>query len=91
MWPNISADLSITYNQSLEICCTLSSSIKEKKFTTATRPYSEPFDEVAKGKTLAYLNSLLQLSFALNQGSFANLYHISSGSDWSVEVEKVKK
>jgi hypothetical protein len=41
------------------------------------------------GKPVAYLNSLMQLSFALNQDSFANVYHISNGSDWSVEVEAV--
>ena len=33
-------------------------------------PYSETFGAVAKGKPLAYLNSLLQLSFALNQANY---------------------
>ncbi len=49
-------------------------------------PYSQTFAAVAKGKPLSYLNSLMQLSFALNMDSFANRYHISSGSEWSVEV-----
>ena len=49
-------------------------------------PYSQTFGKVAKGKPLAYINSLLQLSFALNQGDFAKVYHVSSGADWSVEV-----
>jgi S-adenosylmethionine hydrolase len=49
-------------------------------------PYSQTFGEVAEGKPLAYLNSLLQLSFALNQGDFAKTNHIASGSDWSVEA-----
>ncbi len=49
-------------------------------------PYSQTFGEVGKGKPLAYINSLLQLSFALNQGDFAKMYHVSSGADWSVEV-----
>jgi S-adenosylmethionine hydrolase len=35
---------------------------------------------------LAYINSLLQLSFALNQGDFAKTYHLASGSEWSVSV-----
>ncbi|MBN8855067.1 MAG: hypothetical protein BGO55_25340 [Sphingobacteriales bacterium 50-39] len=51
-------------------------------------PYSATFGAVAKGKPLVYLNSLLQLSFALNQGSFAAEHKISSGNDWSVEVSK---
>jgi len=52
-------------------------------------PYSQTFGAVGKGKPLSYLNSLLQLSFALNQGSFADVYKISSGSEWSVEVTKL--
>jgi S-adenosylmethionine hydrolase len=51
-------------------------------------PYSKTFGDVPEGKPLAYLNSLLQLSFALNMGSFADSYKIGSGSDWSVEVTK---
>jgi len=51
-------------------------------------PYSTTFGAVALGKPLAYLNSLLQLSFALNQGSFAEAHKISSGNEWSVEVAK---
>jgi S-adenosylmethionine hydrolase len=49
-------------------------------------PYSETFGSVPEGKPLAYLNSLLQLSFALNMASFADTHKIGSGSDWSVEV-----
>jgi S-adenosylmethionine hydrolase len=51
-------------------------------------PYSSTFGAVGIGKPLAYLNSLLQLSFALNQGSFAEVHKIASGNDWSVEVSR---
>jgi S-adenosylmethionine hydrolase len=50
--------------------------------------YCQTFGAVAKGQPLAYLNSLLQLSFALNQGDFAKTYSIASGNDWRVEVRK---
>jgi S-adenosylmethionine hydrolase len=49
-------------------------------------PYCQTFGAALRGRPLTYLNSLLQLSFALNQGSFAKAYHIGSGSEWSVEV-----
>ncbi|MBS1512528.1 MAG: S-adenosyl-l-methionine hydroxide adenosyltransferase family protein [Bacteroidetes bacterium] len=49
-------------------------------------PYEETFGSVAKGKPLLYLNSLLQVSFALNQGSFSAAHKVYSGSEWSVEV-----
>ena len=51
-------------------------------------PYAETFGAVAKGKPLAYLNSLLQLSFALNMGNFSSAYKIYSGSEWTVEITK---
>jgi S-adenosylmethionine hydrolase len=88
VWTNIGADL---FNQlHLKIGDTLQVSIfhNAKKVYQGKMPYAETFGEVAKGKPLAYLNSLLQVSFALNQASFANVYHISSGSEWSVEIKK---
>ena len=51
-------------------------------------PYCQTFGAVDKGKPLAYLNSLLQLSFALNQGDFAKTYSVASGNDWHVEVHR---
>jgi S-adenosylmethionine hydrolase len=51
-------------------------------------PYSQTFGAVDKGKPLAYLNSLLQLSFALNQGDFAKTYSVESGNEWLVEVRR---
>jgi len=51
-------------------------------------PYAETFGAVAKGNPLAYLNSLLQLSFALNIGNFSAVHKVYSGSDWFVEITK---
>jgi S-adenosylmethionine hydrolase len=59
---------------------------KNKLVYKGDAPYSETFGDVAGGKPLAYINSLLQLSFALNQGDFAKTYHIASGSEWSISV-----
>jgi S-adenosylmethionine hydrolase len=59
---------------------------KHKLVYQGAMPYSPTFGDVPKGKPLAYLNSLLQLSFAINQGDFAKTYQIASGGDWSVEV-----
>ncbi len=59
---------------------------KNKQVYTGDMPYSQTFGEVAEGKPLCYLNSLLQVSFALNMGDFAKTYQVASGADWSVEV-----
>ena len=57
----------------------------EEKYT-GDMPYTNTFGAVAEGKPLAYINSLLQVSFALNMGDFAKIYHLASGADWSVAV-----
>ena len=50
-------------------------------------PYVATFGAVPVGKPLAYLNSLLQLSFALNQGNFAAVNKVGSGGEWTLEVK----
>jgi S-adenosylmethionine hydrolase len=53
-------------------------------------PYVRTFGDVPEGTPLMYLNSLRNLSFALNQGRFAPEHQIASGPDWTVRVEKVQ-
>ena len=53
-------------------------------------PLVETFAAVPEGQPLLYFNSLLNLSFALNQGSFAGAHKISSGPEWTVEVSAAK-
>jgi S-adenosylmethionine hydrolase len=60
----------------------------QEKVYSGDLPYGQTFGAVEKGKALAYLNSLLQLSLALNQGDFAKTYSIQSGNEWRVEVRK---
>ena len=62
-----------------------------KQVYTGDAPFCQTFGGVAKGKPLAYLNSLLQFSLALNQGDFAKVNHIGSGSGWSIAVTLPKK
>ncbi|MGH7491528.1 MAG: SAM hydrolase/SAM-dependent halogenase family protein [bacterium] len=52
-------------------------------------PYVHTFGEVPLGQPLLYLNSLLNVSIALNQDSFAAKLQIGSGPQWRVKIEKV--
>jgi S-adenosylmethionine hydrolase len=63
---------------------------KHQQVYSGDMPYSKTFGEVAEGKPLAYINSLLQVSFALNMGDFAKTYQIASGGDWGVAVSLTK-
>jgi S-adenosylmethionine hydrolase len=59
---------------------------QQKLVYQGTMPFENTFGGVAVGKPLAYLNSLMQLSFALNQGSMAEKFKIGSGPDWHVTI-----
>lgn len=88
VWTNIGAELlnqlNVQYGDTLQV----SVYHKGKRVYKGKMPYTETFGAVKTGKPLAYLNSLLQLSFALNMGNFASTYKVASGNEWSVEVMK---
>jgi N-acyl-D-amino-acid deacylase len=49
-------------------------------------PYQRTFGDVAVGKPLVYINSLLNLALALNLKSYAATHQIDSGPDWTIEI-----
>ena len=57
---------------------------------TGEAPYGRTFGDVPEGAPLLYLNSLMNVSLALNMGDFAKVHHIASGGEWSVREEKIK-
>ncbi len=46
------------------------------------------FGEAPVGDDVAYINSLLNFSVAVNQGSFSEKYKVFSGPDWTIVVSK---
>lgn len=88
VWTNIPADLFQQLHISFGEVMTVRILHQGKEVYTGEMPYASTFGAVAVGKPLAYLNSLLQLSFALNQGDFAAVNKIGSGGEWMVEVRK---
>lgn len=88
VWTNIGTglvnELGLQYGDTLQVTIYH----HDKKVYTGKMPYAETFGAVKKGQPLAYLNSLLQLSFALNMDNFSEAYHIDSGSEWSVEIRR---
>jgi len=88
IWTNISGDLFKKLNPKIgDVFKVIIYKNKIKKHES-TMPYMATFGGVAKGKPLLYLNSLLQVSFALNMGSFSAVHKVLSGNEWGVEVRK---
>jgi len=51
-------------------------------------PYQRTFGEVAVGKPLVYINSLMNVAVALNQQNYAAAHKVESGPDWTIEIDK---
>jgi S-adenosylmethionine hydrolase len=59
-----------------------------KTFYMGRVPLVRTFGEVPPGSVMAYFNSLMQLSLAVNQGSMADSFRIRSGPGWIIQVWK---
>lgn len=59
-------------------------------FYAGSMPFVATFGDVPEEKPLAYLNSLMNLSLALNMRSFADSFHVQSGPEWNIIIKKNK-
>lgn len=88
VWTNIPAqmlkDAGIKTGDNLHI---IFSHNGKKKYETVA-PFVETFGSVAESKPLVYLNSLMQVSVAINMGNFAKRFGIESGNEWHVQIIK---
>jgi len=60
----------------------------DKVVLTQTLPYFPTFGRVPVGEPLLYLNSLNNVSLAINQGNYSETFNIQSGASWSIRIEK---
>ena len=88
IWTNIDAGtfkkLGVNYGDKVQVTIFENN----KKVYEGTMPYSPTFSSVQQGQPLCYLNSLLNVSFALNEANFSETYKIHSGADWSVVLSR---
>ncbi|MBH0308403.1 SAM hydrolase/SAM-dependent halogenase family protein [Helicobacter pylori] len=91
VWSNISDKLlnqaKIKLNDTL--CVTIFKD--SKKQYEGKMPYVASFGDVLEGQPLVYLNSLLNVSVALNMDNFAQKHQIKSGADWNIDIKKCAK
>ncbi|OOR99186.1 DNA-directed RNA polymerase subunit delta [Haemophilus paracuniculus] len=95
IWTNISDSLldQAGIKKDSEVCVEISEKTADntKVFYSGRMPYKSSFGDVEEGKPLMYLNSLLNVSFALNMENFAEKYKIKSGAEWSATVKSCEK
>lgn len=51
--------------------------------------FCKNFTEVEQGESLIYINSLLNVGIAVNQGSFSNTYGVGTGEGWRIRFSKI--
>lgn len=88
VWTNIHqdrfAEAGIVLGDSVCVTVREGSAIRLKK----TLPYLASFGAVPKGEPLVYVNSLLNVSLALNQANFAAKHSIASGALWTIDLRQ---
>ncbi|PKR82994.1 SAM hydrolase/SAM-dependent halogenase family protein [Heyndrickxia camelliae] len=91
LWTNVSRQLfesaGITYGDSLEV--TIANNTRQVYKNIMT--FGRFFSDTHLGEPLLYVNSLDNLGVAINQGSFAKAYHISTGANWKISIRKIPK
>lgn len=88
VWTNISDELLEKSNiKKGDLACVEIKEGNQIKYS-GKMPYVSSFGDVEEGKPLLYLNSLLNVSFALNMDSFSKTYGVYSGANWNVDLHK---
>ncbi|PAV29767.1 DNA-directed RNA polymerase subunit delta [Virgibacillus profundi] len=89
LWTNINRELfketGVEYGDSLEV--TIENNTRH--IYKSIMRFGRSFAESRIGEPLVFVNSVDKLGVALNQGSFANAYHIETGANWKISIRKV--
>lgn len=91
LWTNIERELflkeEIEYGDTLEVTIKNNEHQVYKNIMT----YGRTFADSHLGEPLLFVNSVDKLGVAINQGSFAQAYHIGTGANWKIEFRKAPK
>ncbi|MCR5760561.1 MAG: S-adenosyl-l-methionine hydroxide adenosyltransferase family protein [Sphaerochaetaceae bacterium] len=88
LWTNIPDTLFFSDNISFGDSVYVTVSVKDRLVFGYKMKVCKNFSEVEVGEPLVYVNSLLNVGIALNQGNFAQTYSIGTGEDWKISIEK---
>ncbi len=88
VWTNIDratfSKLGITPGQRVGVEITKGNEVIFNEYVT----FGNTFSDVPQGQNIAYINSLLNFSLGINQGSFSEHYKVSSGSEWTITLKR---
>lgn len=88
VWTNIDRDLFAELEARHGDVFRITISHDGRDVFAGTAPFVSTFGDVPEGEPLVYLNSLLDVAFAINLGSFAEMHGVGAGAQWSVRIER---
>jgi S-adenosylmethionine hydrolase len=88
VWTNIPGSLVQQAGIAVGDTVNISVAFKDSLVYSGRMPFVNTFGDVAEGKNLGYLNSLLNFSLAINMGNFSKSFHVESGPGWSISIKK---
>jgi S-adenosylmethionine hydrolase len=86
VWTNIPDTLMGSFKYGDSISCSILN--HGRLIFSGRMPLAKTFGEVSPGQVMAYYNSLMQFSLAINQGNFADSFHVGTGPDWQIACWK---
>jgi S-adenosylmethionine hydrolase len=91
LWSNIPhalfTGLGIDYGKRVEVAIRNDT----RELYRNTMVFARSFAEVNVGEPLVYINSILNVAVAINQGSFSRAYNIGTGLSWKISLRKAPK
>ncbi|MDZ5470429.1 S-adenosyl-l-methionine hydroxide adenosyltransferase family protein [Bacillus sp. 31A1R] len=91
LWTNINRQLlkklDIQYGDMLEVTIEKGTQQVYKN----TMIFGRSFAASGIGEPIVYVNSLDNLGIAINQGSFASIYKVGTGNNWTLTIKKAAK
>jgi hypothetical protein len=86
VWTNIPDSLMGSFKYGDSVSCSIRNN--GRIIFSGRMPLAKTFGEVPQGRVMAYFNSLMQFSIAVNQGNFADSFHIGTGPEWQIACFK---
>lgn len=90
VWTNIPKALFDRLNVKVGEKITVQIFHQTEKVFEESMVYANTFGQVPEGQNLLYVNSLMNLSVAVNMGDFSEKYKVYSGAEWTIRVLLVK-
>ncbi len=86
IWTNIPKKLFDNFNPTTGKKFVVKIYKNNKMIYSNTLSYQNTFNNVPPGQELIYLNSLMEISLAINMGNFSKSKNILSGIEWTVDI-----